>query len=160
MKNSMKGEKKLKGASSYRAWKKRIDRILAKQKVLDLVQGKVKKPTDDAGKEKFNETKILAMDLIDGVKDNLIPYISNINSTQEMYEALSRLFTINNIGQITSLKNKIRTINMIKDDIVSSYFVRISRIRAKLQEIDEVVPEKELVIVSLLGLPKSWSAFA
>ena len=47
------------------------------------------------------------MDLIvDGVKDNLIPYISNINSAQEMYEALSILFTIKNIGQIASLKNE------------------------------------------------------
>jgi len=49
---------------------------------------------------------------------------------------------------------------MTKDDIVSSYFVRISRIRDELQAIDEVVPEKKLVIVTLLGLPKSWSSFA
>ena len=56
------------------AWKKRIDLILDKHKVLDLVQGKVKKPIDNAGKEKFRETDILAMNMIvDGVKDNLIP---------------------------------------------------------------------------------------
>ena len=72
----MKFENKLEGATNYRAWKKRIDLILAKHKVLDLVQGKVKKPTDDARQDKFRETKILAMNLIvDGVKDNLISYI-------------------------------------------------------------------------------------
>ena len=49
---------------------------------------------------------------------------------------------------------------MTKDDIVSSYFVRIYRIRDELQAMDEVVPEKELVIVALLGLSKSWSLFA
>jgi len=54
----MKTENKLEGASIYRAWKKRIDLILAKYKVLDLVQGKVKKPTNDVGKEKFRETNI------------------------------------------------------------------------------------------------------
>ena len=48
---------------------------------------------------------------------------------------------------------------MIRDDIVSSYFVRISRIRDDLQEIDEVVIEKELVIAALLRLPKSWIDF-
>ena len=46
MSNSMKGENKLDGVSNYRAWKKRIDLILEKNKVLDLVKGKVKKPTN------------------------------------------------------------------------------------------------------------------
>jgi len=47
-----------------------------------------------------------------------------------------------------------------EDDIVSSYFVKISRIKYELQVITEVVPERELVIVALLGLPKYWSSFA
>jgi len=77
-----------------------------------------------------------------------------------MYETLSKLFTIKNIGQISSLKNELRTIKMMKYDIVSSYFVRIYRIIDELQAIDEIVPEKGLMVVALLGLPKSWSSFA
>lgn len=131
---------------------------------MDLVRGKVNKRIDEsskAEKAKFRETEILAMNLIvDGVKDNLIPYISNIDFAQEMYEALSKLFIIKNIGQIASLKNELRTIKMTKDDIVASFFIGISRIRDELQAIDEIVPEKELVITALLGLPTSWSAFA
>jgi len=151
MTNSMKSENKPEGVSNYRAWKKRID-----LKVLDLVQGKVKETVNEAGKEKYKETNLLGMNLImDGLKDNLIPYISNIESAKAMSEALSKLFTIKNIGQIASLKNELRTIRMTRDDTISSYFVRISRIRDELQTIDEVVPEKELIIVSLLGLPKS-----
>lgn len=96
---------------------------------------------------------------VDGLKDNLIPSISNIDSAQEMYQDLSKLFTIKNIDQIASIKNELTTIKITKDDTVSSYFVRISKIRAELQEIDETVPEKELMIVALLGLPESWSAF-
>ena len=49
---------------------------------------------------------------------------------------------------------------MTKDDIVASFFVRISRIRDELQAIDEIVPENELVIIALLGLPPTWSSFA
>jgi len=80
MSTSMKGENKLEGASNYRAWKKRIDLILGKDKVLNLVQGKFKKPIHEVEKKKSRETKIFAMNLIvDGVKDNLIPYISNID---------------------------------------------------------------------------------
>ena len=84
----MKGENKLEGASNYMTQKERIDIILEKNKVLDLVQGKVKKPTNEssgAEKTKFREFEILTMNLIiDGVKDELIPYISNINFSQEM----------------------------------------------------------------------------
>lgn len=139
----MKGENKLEGSSNYRAWKKSIDLILEKHKVLNLIQGKVKKPTDEAEKEKFRETTILSMNLIvDGVKDNLIPYISNIDSAKEMYEALSKLFTSKNIGLIEKLKNELRTIKMMKYGTVSSYFVRISRIRDERQAIDEVILEK------------------
>ena len=77
-----------------------------------------------------------------------------------MYEVLTKLFTIKNIGQVENLKNELRTINMTKDDTVASFFVRIYRIRDEIQAIDEIVLEKELVITAFLGLPPTWSSFA
>jgi hypothetical protein len=41
---SMKSENKLEGASNFRAWKTRIDLILSKNKVLDIVKGKIVEP--------------------------------------------------------------------------------------------------------------------
>jgi len=98
--------------------------------------------------------------MVESIKENLVPYISNIDHAQEMYEALSKLFTIKDIGQLASLKNELRTTKMTKDDIVASFFVSISRIRDELQAIDEIVPEKEPVITALLGLPPTWTSFA
>jgi len=124
MSNKIKGENKLEGASNYRSWKKIIDLILEKNKVLDLVTRKVKKRTEgssDENKVRFRESEILAMTLmVEGIKENLVPYISNIDSTQDMYEALSKLFTIKNIGQVASLKNELRTTKMTKDDTMAS----------------------------------------
>jgi hypothetical protein len=48
----MKYENKLDGASNFKAWKTRIDLILAKNKVLDIVKGKIVKPDFEEGKEK------------------------------------------------------------------------------------------------------------
>ena len=83
--NSIKGENKLEGSSRYMVLTKRIDLILKNNNVLDLIQGKLKKPTYESSeveKENFREVEILDMNLIvDGVEDNLIPYISNINFT-------------------------------------------------------------------------------
>lgn len=59
--------------------------IFGKNKVLDLVQGKVKEWTDEARKEQYRENDIRAMNLIvDGVKDNLFPYISTLNTSKKI----------------------------------------------------------------------------
>jgi hypothetical protein len=42
---SMKSENKLEGDSNFRAWKKRIDLILSKNKVLDIMKGNIMEPT-------------------------------------------------------------------------------------------------------------------
>jgi hypothetical protein len=48
----MKSENKLDGDSNFRAWKTRIDFILSKNKVLDILKGKIVKPKFEEGKEK------------------------------------------------------------------------------------------------------------
>jgi hypothetical protein len=48
----MKSENKLDGASNFRAWKTRIELILSKNKMLDIVKGKIVKPKFEEGEEK------------------------------------------------------------------------------------------------------------
>jgi hypothetical protein len=171
MMNSMKSENKLDGASNFRAWKTRIDLILAKNKVLDIVKGKIvkpefkegeeKEPQNVAAMEKFKDVDINAMSIIvDSIKDHLIPYISHLDSSKKMYDALTNLFSVRNIGQVMSLKNELRDMKMNDDDNITSYFVRISQLRDQLQAIEEITSEKELVNIVLNGLPKTWDAFA
>jgi hypothetical protein len=114
---SMNSENKLDEAFNFRAWKTRIDLILAK-KVLDIVKGKIVEPEFEEGKEKepqnvvvmekFKDDDINAMSIIvDSIKDHLIPYISHLDSSKKMYDALTNLFSIRNIGQVMSLKNEL-----------------------------------------------------
>jgi hypothetical protein len=128
---SMKSKNKLEGASNFRAWKKRIDIILSKKKVLDIVKGKIVEPQFEAGKEnepeniskmeKFKDDDINTMSIImDFVKYHLIPYISNLDSSKKMYDALTNLFAVRNIGQVMSLNNELHDTNMTKNDIVAS----------------------------------------
>jgi hypothetical protein len=134
---SMKSKNKLEGASNFRAWKTRIDLILAKNKMLDIVKGKIMEPQFEAGKEKepqnvavmekFKDNDIIAMSIIvDSIKDHLIPYISHLNSYKKMYDAVTNLFSVRNIGQVISLKNELHDMKMNNDDNITSYFVRIS----------------------------------
>jgi hypothetical protein len=168
---SMKSENKLEGASNFRAWKTRIDLILAKNKVLYIVKGKIVEPQFEEGKEKkpqnvafmkkFKDNGINAMSIIvDSVKDHLIPYISHLDSSKKMHDALTNLFSVRNIGQVMSLKNELRDMKMNNDDNITSYLVRISQLRDQLQAIEEIISEKELINIVLNGLPKTWDAFA
>jgi hypothetical protein len=168
---SMKSENKLEGASNFKAWKTRIDLILAKNKVLDIVKGKIVEPQFEEGKEKepqnvavmekFKDNDINAMSIIvDSIKDHLIPYISHLDSSKKMYDALTNLFSVRNIGQVMSLKNELCDMKMNDDDSITSYFVRISQLRDQLQAIEEIISEKELVNIVLNGLPKTWDAFS
>jgi hypothetical protein len=171
MNYSMKSKNKLEGASNFRAWKTRIDLILAKNKVLDIVKGKIMEPEFEEGKEKelqnvavmekFKDSDINSMSInVDSIKDHLIPYISHFDSSKKMYDALTNLFSVRNIGQVMSLKNELRDMKMNDDDNVTSYFVRVSQLRDKLQVIEEIISEKELVNIVLNGLPKTRDAFS
>jgi hypothetical protein len=171
MTNSLKSENKLDGASNFRVWKTRIDLILSKNKVLHIMKGKIVKPEFEEGKEKeshnvaamekFKDVDINSMSIIvDSIKDHLIPYISHLDSSKKMYDAITNLFLVRNIGQVMSLKNELCDMKMNDDDNITSYFVRISQLRDQLQAIEEITSEKELVNIVLNGLPKTWDALA
>jgi hypothetical protein len=77
--------------------------------------------------EKFKDNHINAMSIIvDSVKYHLIPYISHLDSSMKMYDALTNLFSVKNIGQVMSLKNELCDMKMNDDESITSYFVRIS----------------------------------
>jgi hypothetical protein len=135
---SMKSENKLEGASNFRAWKTRIDLILSKNKVLDIVKGKIVEPRFEEGKEKepqnvavmekFNNINAMSI-IVDSAKYHLIPHISHLDSSKKMYNALTNLFSVRNIGQVMILKNELCDMKMNDDDSITSYFVIISQLR-------------------------------
>jgi hypothetical protein len=105
--------------------------------VLDIVKGKIVEPEFEEGKEKelqnvavmenFKDNDINAMSIIvDSIKYHLIPYISHLDSSKKMYDALTNLLSVRNIGQVMSLKNELYDMKMNDDDNITSYFVRIS----------------------------------
>jgi hypothetical protein len=139
--------------------------------VLDIVKGNIVEQQVEEGKEKepqnveimdnFKDNDINSMSIIvDSVKYHLIPYISHLDSSKKMYDALTNLFSVRNIGQVMSLKNELCDMKINDDDNIKSYFVRISQLRDQLQAIEEKISEKELVNIVLNGLPKTWDAFA
>jgi hypothetical protein len=81
-------------------------------------EGKEKEPKNIAVMEKFKDNDINAMSIIvDSIKYHLIPYISHIESYKKMYDALTNLFSIKNIGEVMSLKNELHDMKMNDDTL-------------------------------------------
>jgi hypothetical protein len=103
-------------------------------------EGKEKEPQNVAVMEKFKDNDINGMSIIvDSLKEHLIPYISHLDSSKKMYDALTNLFSVINIGQVMSLKNELCDIKINNDDNIMSYLVRISQLRYQLQVIEEII---------------------
>ena len=74
-----------------------------------------------------------------------------------MYVALKKLYENENPSRILSLKDQLRQVKFTKDDLVSSYFLKIAQIRDQLAAVDESVPDRDLVLTSVGGLPLEGS---
>jgi hypothetical protein len=120
----------------------------------EFEEGKEKEPHNVAIMEMFKDNDSNAMSVIvDSIN------ISHLNSSKNMYDALTNLFSVRNIGQVMSLNVELCDMKTNDDDIMTSYFVKISQLRDQLQAIEEIISQKELVNIVLNGLPKTWDAF-
>ena len=91
-------EDKIREKADYHGWKMSIDLTLEDQGVLDHVKGSIVEPPSNApaaarnnGKTREVQTKKIIRDSID---KHLVAYISNLNTSKEMYDRLVSLFKI------------------------------------------------------------------
>ena len=57
------------------------------------------------------------------------------------------------------LKDKLRSVKMVKDENVASYLTRVSNVKDELVAVGEIVPDSELVRIALKGFTKKWDVF-
>jgi hypothetical protein len=107
--------------------------ILDENDLLEHVTVGVPEPdeVEQKTKHKKNEKKAKRI-VLDSVKDHLIPHIPHIfelQTTRQMYEALSRLYESKDISHNLTLRNQLRDMKMDNSESVTSYLRRVSQIR-------------------------------
>ena len=70
-----------------------------------------------------------------------------------MYDKIAYIYEVSNLNEIISLKYQLKDTKMNKGEYVQFYIMSISFLRDQLQRFGEFVPDRELVIVTLKGLP-------
>jgi hypothetical protein len=160
MATSMRVEDRMEGSRNFRSWKHRLHMILDKNDILEHVTVGVLEPEEEDQKTKHKKNEKKAKRIVsDSVKDHLIPHISELQTTRQMYEALNKLYESKDISRNLTLRNHLRNMKMDNSESVTSYRMRVSQIRDQLETTGDVISDKELVTTTLNGFPTFWIPF-
>jgi hypothetical protein len=160
MRNKTLVEDRLDGSNNFNSWKSRLQIILEEDDLLSVIQKDLPETVINEWKEERKEDNVKARKIIIySMRDHLLPRISNLKIAYEMYEALNNIFESNNTLRALTLKGQLQNIKMKKDDIVATFFMKISEIRDQLGSIGEIISNRELVLTTLNALPRHWEPF-
>ena len=120
-------KKKLDGALNFNTCKARVFNLLEENDLDGYVTRVVEEPSNDNGKVAYKKNQVKAKRIIfDSMKDHLIPIISPLKTTEECFDALIRLSETKMPSQKRTLKIKLHSIKMMNEDIVATFFTKIS----------------------------------
>ena len=63
--------------------------------------------------------------IIYSVRDHLLPRISTLKTTYEIYDALKKMFERNNTKRDLTWKHRLQNLKMTKDDTITTFFMKI-----------------------------------
>ena len=146
-------EDRLNGASNFVPLKARILLVLEENELWDeVVNHTTTHPiviptatTDPVGLAALNKEIKARRIILDAVKDHVIPHILSKDRAHKMWDALTELFQSSNENRKMVLGEKLKSIRMVKGEVMLSYLTRISQVRDDIAAIGEVVPSFELV---------------
>ena len=153
---------KLVWASNYLAWKKRTDLNLIENEIMENVKGSITKPREEdaqaLAKNMKGEVRAQRI-LIESIKDPLIPYVSKLKTSKEIYDKQVELFSVSIAREVISLRQELYKLRISKEEGIASYFMKISKIRDQLQDLGEIMPDKEMTTIVLNALLEEWGNF-
>ena len=125
---------------------------LEESELMKCVEEVVPESTDDAEKSQWRKNDAKARKIIIySVRDHLIPHISNLKTTKQMYDTLKKLFE-SNTNRALFFRHQLQNFKMTKSDTVATFFMKISETRGQLGAIGEIISDRELVMITLNGL--------
>ena len=104
--------------------------ILEEHYLEGFIEAKVLKLEGDEAKARHKKSLIKAKRIIaDSIKDHLIPHVSSLKTSKEMFDALSRLYKGKNINRKMTLRTQLERVKMQDSESIQSYFTRVSQLR-------------------------------
>jgi hypothetical protein len=160
--SQMRAEDRLDGASNWSPWKTRITFALEDLELWDIVHAPVVLPPVTAPvlvaefRKRNNKAK---RTICDGVRDHVIPHLTGKDYAFEMWESLCKLYQSPNQNRKMVLQDKLRSIQMLDSESVTSFLGRFTQIRDELAAVGEIVDPDFMVRTALNSFTKPWGSF-
>ena len=147
MKNKALVEDRLDGESKFSYYKSRLIVTLEEDDLLDVTTKTLPTTTTDIEKKIRKEEDVKARKIIIySVRDHLLPRISNLKTTYDMYESLKGMFESDNTLKSLTLKSQLQSTKMMKGDTVALFFMKLSDIKENLETNGEIMSNRELFL--------------
>ena len=134
--------------------------ILEENDLEGFIEEDIPEPEGDKEKAKHKKSMVKAKRIIaDSIKNHLIPHVSSVKTSKQIFDALSQLYEGKNINRKMALRTQLKKVKMQYSKSIQSYFSRVSQIKEQIEAIGDPVEEAELVMTTMNGLPRSWDPF-
>lgn len=128
--HGVRDQDRLDEASKFVVWKARILSVLHRNCVKHFVLRTIAIAVDPADNDRYEDAMARAKSIIlDGVKDHIVPHIAEKNTTQEMWEALTKLYQHTSMQRKILLENQLRSYQMKKGEQIDPFLGRLKEIR-------------------------------
>jgi hypothetical protein len=99
------------------------------------------------------------MTICDRVRDHIIPHLTDKDYEFEMWEFLCKLYQSSNQNQKIVLQDKIKSIQMLDSESVTSFLGIFTQIRDDISSIREIVDPEFMVRTTLNNFTKPHGSF-
>lgn len=101
MRNNVRVEDRLEGVTNFFSWKIQIATILEELELESFIESNISIPEDEAEKATWKRINNQARKIIvDSIKYNILPSISNLKKSFEVFKIIKDKFEINNSSRL------------------------------------------------------------
>ena len=157
---TVKSEHMLQGSSNFAAWKARSLNTFVEFDLDDIVTRKREETTAVTTRAAYRKKQANSKRLIfESIKDSKMPLVQSLPTAKECMDTLSKLYDVDAPSLKRSLKKELFTMKMEKNEIVASFFSRITQLKEQLYAIAAMTKLDDFIGAAIDGLPDSWSSF-
>ncbi|PKU85370.1 Retrovirus-related Pol polyprotein from transposon TNT 1-94 [Dendrobium catenatum] len=100
----------------------------------------------------------LAAAICSTISTSILPYVLNLESTSQIWQALETRFQSSNRSRVIQLKNELHNISM-KNSTMTQYLSNIKTIVDQISAAGAVLDTEDILLYILNGLPPSYQSF-
>ena len=146
----LRDQDRLDGASNFGVWKARLSLLLEENGIKDYATIGVVVPTDATQLATYKKEDAKARRIIlDGVKDHIVPHISELDTTKKMWDVILNLYQNATTNRKMILREKLKNTRMNQGENVTSYLTRLRLVKDELEAIQDSASDDKLVRIAL-----------